>query len=42
MSSIVLCNTGADSLSKIDLDTFEVKKILFKFSEKPVGPHGIR
>ena len=26
MSSIVLCNTGADSLSKIDLDTFEVKK----------------
>ena len=42
MSSIVLCNTGADSLSKIDLDTFEVKKILFKFSERPVGPHGIR
>ena len=30
MSSIVLCNTGADSLSKIDLDTFDVKKILFK------------
>lgn len=26
MSFIVLCNTGADSLSKIDLDTFEVKK----------------
>lgn len=42
MSFIVLCNTGADSLSKIDLDTFEVKKILFKFSERPVGPHGIR
>ncbi|MDU4882185.1 YncE family protein [uncultured Clostridium sp.] len=42
MSSIVLCNTGADSLSKIDLDTFEVKKILFKLSERPVGPHGIR
>ena len=42
MSSIVLCNTGADSLSKIDLDTFQVKKILFKLSEKPVGPHGIR
>ena len=29
MGSIVLCNTGADSLSKIDLDTFEVKKIIF-------------
>ena len=42
MSSIVLCNTGADSLSKIDLDTFDVKKILFKLSEIPVGPHGIR
>lgn len=42
MSSIVLCNTGADSLSKIDLDTFNVEKILFKFSEIPVGPHGIR
>ena len=42
MSFIVLCNTGADSLSKIDLDTFEVKKILFKYSERPVGPHGIR
>lgn len=42
MSSIVLCNTGADSLSKIDLDTFDVEKLLFKFSEIPVGPHGIR
>lgn len=42
MSSIVLCNTGADSLSKIDLDTFDVEKILFKFSERPVGPHSIR
>lgn len=42
MSSIVLCNTGADSLSKINLDTFEVQKILFKLSDSPVGPHGIR
>ena len=42
MSSIVLCNTGADSLSFITLDTLEVKKILFALSETPVGPHGIR
>lgn len=42
MSSIVLCNTGADSLSKIDLETFDVKKILFTLVEKPIGPHGIR
>lgn len=42
MSSIVLCNTGADSLSLIKLDTLEVKKILFDLSETPVGPHGIR
>ena len=42
MRSIVLCNTGADSLSFITLDTLEVKKILFALSETPVGPHGIR
>lgn len=42
MSSIVLCNTGADSLSKINLDTFEVQKILFKLSDTPIGPHNIR
>ncbi len=42
MSYIILCNTGADSLSKIDLDTFGVEKILFNLSKNPVGPHGIR
>lgn len=42
MSSIILCNTGADSLSKIDLDTFKVQKITFKLSERGVGPHSIR
>ena len=42
LNSIILCNTGADSLSFITLDTLEVKKILFALSETPVGPHGIR
>lgn len=42
MSSIILCNTGADSLSKIDLSSTKVDRISFNLSESPIGPHGIR
>lgn len=42
MNSIVLCNTGADSLTQINLDNYNLRKIHFDISERPVGPHGIK
>ena len=42
LSSIVLCNTGADLLSIINLKSLEIKKLLFSVSEIPIGPHSIR
>lgn len=42
LNSIILCNTGADLLSIINLKSLEIKKILFSLSETPVGPHSIR
>ena len=42
LNSIILCNTGADLLSIINLKSLEIKKILFSLSEIPVGPHSIR
>lgn len=42
MSSIILCNTGSDSLSQISTDDYNVKRITFKLCDKPIGPHGIK
>ncbi|MCE9656307.1 YncE family protein [Clostridium celatum] len=42
MNSIVLCNTGADSLTQINMDNYNLMKIHFNISESPVGPHGIK
>lgn len=42
MSSIILCNTGSDSLSKISLNDYDVKRVSFTLCDKPVGPHGIK
>lgn len=42
MNSIIICNTGADSLSRITLDNLALEKIIFNLGEKPIGPHGIK
>lgn len=42
MSSIILCNTGSDSLSKISLNDYGVKRVTFTLCDKPIGPHGIK
>ncbi len=42
MNSIIVCNTGADSLSRIILNNLTLEKITFNLGEKPVGPHGIK
>lgn len=42
MSSIILCNTGSDSLSKISINNFSVERVTFKLCDKPIGPHGIK
>ena len=42
MNSIIICNTGADSLSRITLDNLALEKITFNLGENPIGPHGIK
>lgn len=42
MSFIILCNTGSDSLSKISLNDYGVKRVSFTLCDKPIGPHGIK
>lgn len=42
MNSIIVCNTGSDSLSRIILSNLTLEKITFNLGEKPVGPHGIK
>lgn len=41
MNSILVCNTGADSLSRIILNDLHLEKITFNLGEKPIGPNGI-
>lgn len=41
MESIIVCNTAADTISKIDLSDNSVKHLPLDLGEKPVGPHGI-
>ena len=41
MKSIIVCNTAADSLSKVNLNDYSVKNVPLDLGEGPVGPHGI-
>lgn len=41
MSYVVLCNTGSDSLSKIDTENLKVQNLYLSTGEKPFGPHGL-
>lgn len=41
MNSIIICNTGTDSLTRIFLDSYRSERITFGLGEKPIGPHGI-
>lgn len=41
MNSIAVCNTSADNLSLIDIESYSVNHIPLDLGEKPVGPHGI-
>ena len=42
MTSIIVCNTGTDSLSKIDLATYSVSNIQYNMCDKPIGPYSIK
>lgn len=41
MNSLLVCNTGSDSISKINIKDFSVENLLLKIGEKPTGPQGI-
>lgn len=41
MSYIVVCNTGSDSLNKINTESFNCKSIVLSADESPFGPHGL-
>lgn len=41
MSYIVVCNTGSDSLNKINAENFNSQSIVLSADESPYGPHGL-
>ncbi|MBB6621873.1 YncE family protein [Clostridium gasigenes] len=41
MKSLFVCNTGSDSISKINIKDFSVENLVLKIGEKPIGPQGI-
>lgn len=41
MSYIVVCNTGSDSLNKINTEDFNNQSIILSADESPFGPHGL-
>lgn len=41
MSYIVVCNTGSDSLNKINAENFNSQSIVLSADESPFGPHGL-
>ena len=41
MSFIVLCNTGSDSLNKINTENLKNQSIFLSDGESPFGPHGL-
>lgn len=41
MSYIIVCNTGSDSLNKINTQNFKNESIILSADESPLGPHGL-
>ncbi len=41
MSYIVVCNTGSDSLNKINTENLNNQSIILSADESPFGPHGL-
>ncbi|GAB6170421.1 YncE family protein [Clostridium carnis] len=41
MNSIIVCNTGSDSLSKVNISDFSAENLTLSLGEKPIGPHEI-
>lgn len=41
MSYIILCNTGSDSLNKINTENLNNQSIFLSTGESPFGPHGL-
>lgn len=41
MSYIIVCNTGSDSLNKINTENFNNQSIILSADESPFGPHGL-
>ena len=41
MSYIILCNTGSDSLSRIDTYNLKVENLYLSNGDNPFGPHGL-
>ena len=41
MSYIIVCNTGSDSLNKINTQNFRNESIILSADQSPVGPHGL-
>lgn len=41
MSYIIVCNTGSDSLNKINIENFNNQSIILSADESPFGPHGL-
>jgi len=41
MSYIILCNTGSDSLNKINTENLKNQSIFLSAGESPFGPHGL-
>lgn len=40
MNSLLVCNTGSDSISKINIKDFSVENLVLKIGKKPIGPQG--
>lgn len=41
MSYVIICNTGSDSLNKINTDNLKNHSLVLKNGETPFGPHGL-
>lgn len=41
MSYIILCNTGSDSLKKINTESLKIESLTLSVGESPFGPHGL-
>lgn len=41
MKFLLVCNTGSDSISKINIKDLSVETLPLKIGEKPIGPQGI-